>query len=364
MIYPRQTTAALLLALTLGAAAPVTARPLGYRKGLRVPVTGHPLKRDLRAITYAPDGRDPHKASYRGTASYVAGRLRAQGVQPLYNGRRGAVGYLQPFSFNTSRGKVVTSHNVVGVRRGAGPTAKGKPREAVLVMAHLDGLATKDKVDFAKSAKYRGANDNASGVAAVLYISQALARHERLTGRKLKRDVVFMCSSAEEQGCIGTEAFARFTKQLGNTKVVAAVNLDMVARGDKLYLHGGRTATEAKRNPVYRRAMGLRKKRSAAKLLPGHEREKAFHSSDNWVTACGGIPSVFLTTGSTKTIHTPKDTFKTLNSAMHRQAASHGLRLVHSLASTPRSPSRGRSFPLKLNKNFIGWGDKDLFPGK
>ena len=49
---------------------------------------------------------------------------------------------------------------------------------------------------------------------------------------------------------------------------------------------------------------------------------------------------------------------------MHQKAAGTALRLVHSLATSPRAPSRGRTFPLKLSKPFIGWGDKDLFPGK
>ena len=110
--------------------------------------------------------------------------------------------------------------------------------------------------------------------------------------------------------------------------------------------------------------MAQNKKRRSIKLRPGHEHEKAFKASDNWVTASGGIPSVFLTTGSTSTLHTPKDTFKSLDHGMHKQAARKALRMVHSLASSPRAPSRGRTFPLKLNKGFIGWGDKDLFPGK
>ncbi len=361
-MVPRAASA-LLIAATLCLSVQAGARPLGYRKGLAVPMRGSALTRDLRALTYAPDGRDPHKSSYRSTAAYVAGRLRAQGARPLLRGRRGATGYLQTFTFNTAKGAKVTTHNVVGIHRGAGPRKKGQPREAILVMGHLDGLAGKDKVDFARSAKYRGANDNASGVSAALHISRALARHQRMTGKKLKRDVVFMFSSAEEQGCIGAEAFAKFTKQFGDTKFVGAVNLDMVARGDKLFVHGGLTASAAKKNPVYRRAMKLSSGRKTIKLWPGHEKEKGFNASDNQVTAAGGIPSVFITTGSTDTLHTTRDTFKSLNHGMHRRASSAALRLVHDLASSPRAPSRGRTFPLKL-KGFIGWGDKDLFPGK
>ena len=355
-------TSAILLVCVFCVSNLAAARPLGYRKGLKVSMRGNPLVKDLRALTYAPDGRDPHKASYRGTAAYVAGRLRAQGVKPLKTGRRGATGYLQTFSFNTVGNKRVTSWNVVGVREGSAPK-KGKTREAILVMGHLDGLSTRDKRDFPKSRKYRGANDNASGVSAALYISQALARYERVTGKKLKRDVVFMFSSAEEQGCVGAEAFAKFTKQFGKTKFVGAVNLDMVATGDKLYMHGGLTASAAKRNPVYRRAMALNKRRGGIKLLAGHLKEKAFSASDNQVTHAGGIPSVFITTGSTPTLHTVKDTFKSCSPAMHKKAAQKALRVVHSLATAPRAPSRGRTFPLKL-KGFIGWGDKDLFPGK
>ena len=330
---------------------------------LGAPALGRPgihgikIRSDLARMTAHPTGRDPTSKGYGGIARWVASRLRSQGVRPAGGAGRGLGRYLQRFSwdqrFTAAR---ASSDNVVGVRRGDGST-----NEAVVVVAHLDGLSAAEKrwyEDPARGARrvpslagYQGANDNASAVASLLYISDALGRLERHRGRPLRRDVVFLVPSAEEEGLKGTEAFARFGRALGGKRVVGVVNFEMVGRGDpaQVRLFGGNDAVEAGANPLFRRAMGQRTRGNMARLVPGHQRDggqRWFTRSDHYVFAKGGIPSVMYL-GEPGDYHTPRDNLAGIDVKTNRAVARHALRLVAELANDPAShTTEGRALPL------------------
>lgn len=103
------------------------------------------------------------------------------------------------------------SENVIGVLPGTGP-------ESIVISAHLDHLGIGGPVD--GDTIYNGAMDNASGIASVLEIAQALA------GKKLKRSVVFLAVTAEEAGLLGSKYFAAHSEGAAK-KIVADINLDM-----------------------------------------------------------------------------------------------------------------------------------------
>jgi len=328
---------------------------------------GIKIERDLRALTAHPTGRDATRPGYNRIARWVAGRLQEQGVLPAGDGRRGLSRYLQRFSWDQrfTAGRA-SSDNVIGVRRGDGSTD-----EAVVVVGHLDGLSAAEKRWYetrhrpSSLAGYQGANDNASAVASLLYISDALGRLERLRGRPLKRDVIFLVPSAEEEGLKGTEAFARFARQFSGKRVVGVVNFEMVGRGDpaRIRLYGGESGLEAGNNPLYQRAVGLRTKGSMARLIPGHANdggERWFTRSDHYVFAKGGVPSVMYL-GETGDYHTPADNLAGLDTKTNRSVARHALRLVAELANDPRPhPGQGRSLPLPTTATgFSG----NVFPG-
>lgn len=119
--------------------------------------------------------------------------------------------------------------NVVGILRGRDPDLKS---EAVVLGAHLDHIGLQ-----AGQALYAGANDNASGCAAVLEIAEAFVH----AGQPPRRSVVFVLFAGEESGLIGSRFHAENPAyDLVNT--AAMLNFDCVACGDGVRVGGGESA--------------------------------------------------------------------------------------------------------------------------
>jgi len=125
-----------------------------------------------------------------------------------------------------------TGFNVVGRIPGAG--LAGTPelaREALVLSAHYDHLPPRSAPPSGQEEEdriFNGADDDASGCAAVLEIAGALG-----AGRKPARTVIFLLATAEEVGLLGTEAYLdRPVVPLDRT--VANVNLEMIGRPDPL----------------------------------------------------------------------------------------------------------------------------------
>lgn len=326
---------------------------------------------DYRTLTHAPHGRDSTHPSFQRIARWVAGRLQRRGLRPAGDGHgsKGLRRYLQRFSwdqrFTRAKG---SSSNVIGVLPGDGST-----NEAVLVIAHLDGLSAAQKRGIEQEARrngrqidmsrYQGANDNGSAVATALYISDALGRLQRRRGKPLRRDVVFLFPSAEEEGLKGTEAFARFSKQFGNKRFVAAVNFEMVGRGNprRVRLFGGENGLEASANPVFGLGMGLKTKGNMAQVIPGHHFDQGqgwFRRSDHFITSKAGIPSVMYL-GKEGDYHTPKDSLAQIDLKTTKAVARHALRLVSGLASDPGPISQGSTLPKNVSNHYEG----QVYPG-
>jgi hypothetical protein len=88
--------------------------------------------------------------------------------------------------------------NVIGIKAGA-----TRPQEYVLIGAHYDSISP------IACNQAPGANDNASGVAAVMEIARAFS------GVSTERSVLFVAFSGEEQGLIGSKYLARVLKNMG-----------------------------------------------------------------------------------------------------------------------------------------------------
>lgn len=129
--------------------------------------------------------------------------------------------------------------NVIAVLEGEGPHAN----ETVIVGAHYDHLGRGGFGSLAPWTKdiHNGADDNASGTAALLEIAHQLATREKKPARR----IVFMAFTGEERGLLGSAHYVKQPKfPLDNT--VAMVNLDMVGRlkDNKLIVYGTGTAKE------------------------------------------------------------------------------------------------------------------------
>jgi Zn-dependent M28 family amino/carboxypeptidase len=173
--------------------------------------------------------------------------------------------------------ETIQTHNVVGRLRGS-----GGGRESLLYLSHWDHLGLCDKEGPDRICN--GAVDNASGIAALLEIARALGR-----GKRPKRDILFLATTAEEMGLLGAEYFAsRPTVPLGS--VVAAINMDSLAitpRGEPVAVMGrGRATLDA----VIDRTIAESGRRSDR----DDEAAAFVQRQDGWALARAGVPAIMV----------------------------------------------------------------------
>ena len=134
------------------------------------------------------------------------------------------------------------TRNVIGVLPGASPTLRG---EVVVIGAHYDhlGMGGFGAMDPDSTGKvHNGADDNASGTAALLEIGRALAAR----GTKPARTIVLVAFSGEELGTLGSSFFVQHAVPQPIDSLYAMLNLDMVGRmrNARLLALGSATAKE------------------------------------------------------------------------------------------------------------------------
>lgn len=178
----------------------------------------------------------------------------------------------------------VHSANVVAKLAGSDSTLG---REAVILTAHYDHKGIGPAV--AGDSIYNGAEDNASGVAALLGAADALAR---LTARP-KRTLLFIATTAEESGLLGSQAYVA-APLVPLDRTAAALNIDVAnvrgATRDIAALGAERSSL----GDVFRAA--ARAESLTATGDPDPTRG-SFFRSDHFPFARSGVPSLSIETG-------------------------------------------------------------------
>jgi len=196
---------------------------------------------DIRFLTDDRlQGRMTGSAGADSAASYLARRFSQVGLQPAAGGwfQSFTVGRDAPAARNTQAAALV-GRNVVGILPGHDPVLRN---QTVILGAHYDhlghgGFGSLDPDS--TGLVHNGADDNASGAAALIQVAA------RLAASPPARTVVFIAFSGEELGLLGS---AYYVKQpiypLAGT--LAMVNLDMVGRlrNGRLIVYGARSAKE------------------------------------------------------------------------------------------------------------------------
>lgn len=113
-------------------------------------------------------------------------------------------------SYSSWSAESFSGQNVLGVKRGSTLS-----NEIVLITAHIDNMPD-------TGPRALGADDNASGCAGVILAAKAFESCDTL------RTIYFLCSSGEEQGLLGSAAFASAAFN-SDANIVAAYNMDMIA---------------------------------------------------------------------------------------------------------------------------------------
>lgn len=201
--------------------------------------------------------------------------------------------------------------NLVGVLPGADPALAG---EAVVIGAHLDHVGRQGP-----DLVFPGANDNASGAAAVLALAEALAQPPR----RPARTVVFVLFTGEEHGLNGARWHAAHpVAPLART--VAMLNLDCVACGDSLQLGNGHSVPN-----LWRLARDL----DAAGDRITVERTWAGGGADATPFHESGVPSLYLaTTRGYEQLHMSSDLPATLNGPLYERVVRLALRIAAAVA--------------------------------
>lgn len=191
--------------------------------------------------------------------------------------------------------------NVIGLLPGNDPLLKD---EYLIIGAHMDHVGA-----IGNKVLYPGANDNASGSAAVL----ELARMFSLQRDSIKRSVIFVLYACEEKGLVGAEYLAAHLP-VPKEQIVAVLNMDCIGYGDSIQIGNGKSCPQLWQ--IAKTQDNLFTKRMVERTWKGGGADLSAFSNK-------GIPGLyFVTTNSYDHLHLPSDTPETLNTELFTKVAT------------------------------------------
>jgi Zn-dependent M28 family amino/carboxypeptidase len=224
----------------------------------------------------------------------IAARFRAAGLPPL------GESYELPFRFShySIRGLLEKDRPFRTVYTDAASLAAATPDNGtriILVSAHYDHLGVR------RGQLFPGADDNASGVAALLETADWFAAHPP------RHRFVFVAFDAEELGLKGAEAFVE-DEPVELDDVALEVNFDMLARNDRNEIY----AAGVMRYPFLQPVLDQVRQHSRVKVLYGHDQPGG--ALDDWTAqsdqapfAAEGIPFLYFGVDDHADYHRPSD---------------------------------------------------------
>jgi hypothetical protein len=230
------------------------------------------------------------------------------------------VDYTQRLSLNRR-----TVRNVVGILRGADPR---KAEEAIVLGAHYDhvGLGGRFTTTPHRTGEvHNGADDNASGIAALIEIARTAAADRA----RLPRSLVFVAFAGEERGLLGSLHYTMMPA-VPLDETVAMINLDMIGRSRGKVEVGGLNSSAAFEDQVEAaaRTAGIDVRRGG----PGAGR------SDDSSFIDRRIPALHFFTGFHDDYHNPDDDWNRIDAEGTARVATLALELAARLAARQDRP--------------------------
>mgnify|MGYP001020307900 CR=1 FL=1 len=260
-------------------------------------------------------GREAGFHGSRVTSEYIVSLLQWMGVSPL------ADSYFQPFdAYRKERQKKgrlevhpdsiaklkqevhqkLTMRNVLGMIPGK------NTKEYVIVGAHFDHLGIDPVLD--GDQIYNGADDNASGVSAVLQIARAFLA----SGQQPERNVIFAFWDGEEKGLLGSKYFVQTCPFLSQIK--GYLNFDMIGRNNKPQQPKQVVYFYTAAHPGFGDWLKEDIRKYGLQLEPDYRAwENPIGGSDNGSFAKVGIPIIWYHTDGHPDYHRPSDHADRLN---------------------------------------------------
>jgi Zn-dependent M28 family amino/carboxypeptidase len=282
------------------------------------------LLHDVKALSAdSMQGRKSCTAGSQKARQYILAAFKKNNLQAF------AGDFRQFFSYSYRGERCDTAANLIGYLPGASPNA-------IVLSAHYDHLG------ILNGEIFPGADDNASGVAALLAAMEYFSRN------RPRHTLIFAVFDAEESALQGAKAFVK-NMPVDKKNVILNVNLDMVSRNDKNELY----AAGCGHYPFLKPYLEKIAKTSAVKLLFGHD---SGNSTDNWTTASdhapfhwAGIPFVYFGVEDHQDYHQPTDVFARIQPKFFVNAVSTIVDAVIALdanlaaikTKTPNRPASG-----------------------
>lgn len=180
------------------------------------------------------EGRDAGMRGGQLAEKYIVSMLRDWGIQPYYS-----TGYLQPFDVamvtkpqrghwevhpdSIAKVKATGAYRLRHLNNVLAMIPGKRTDEFVIIGAHYDHEGFSE--DIQPDGIYNGADDNASGVSAVMQIAKAFME----SGQQPERTVIFAFWDGEEKGLLGSRHFVANWSE--PSKIKGYMNFDMVGRG-------------------------------------------------------------------------------------------------------------------------------------
>jgi Zn-dependent M28 family amino/carboxypeptidase len=255
----------------------------------------------------ALEGRETGTPGNEAARGFILKRFEEIGLEPFTGGRFEHAFTVMPRPERScgaepeQRTGVNLIAHIPGETPGEGPM--------MVLTAHYDHLGT------CEGEIFNGADDNASGTAALLGIAAYLRRHPP------RHDVVIAALDAEEMGLVGARNLVRMA-ELDLARVALNMNFDMVGRSEADELYAAGTYHSPQLVPLVERVAA----RAPVTLLMGHDRPE--DGTDDWTSQsdhaafhAAGIPFLYFGVEDHPGYHQPTDTFDALTHDFFVRAA-------------------------------------------
>jgi len=284
-------------------------------------VDSRQLLDDLKVLSSdAMQGRLPGTAGGDKARAFVIERFKTSGIAPF------GTSYEQEFSFAV-RGSSTAARgvNVVGHIDG-----KRQPRRYIVISAHYDHLGVRN------GQVFNGADDNASGTAALFAIAKYFKAHQPANS------LIFAAFDAEESGLRGSQAFVN-QPPVDAQLLFLDLNADMIGRApdDKLFVVG--TALQ----PFLRPHIEAVAAKAPVKLLMGHEdpkqRDDWTRDSDHYSFIQAKIPALYFGVEDFQQHHKATDDYETITYGFYVRAVETLIRITEQFDANLEAVEKARS---------------------
>lgn len=260
-------------------------------------------------------GREAGFHGSRVTSEYIVSLLQWMGVSPLadsyfqlfdaYRKERQKKGRLEVHPDSIAKLKQEV-HQKLSMRNVLGMIPGKNTKEYVIVGAHFDHLGIDPALD--GDQIYNGADDNASGVSAVLQIARAFLA----SGQQPERNVIFAFWDGEEKGLLGSKYFVQTCPFLSQIK--GYLNFDMIGRNNKPQQPKHVVYFYTAAHPAFGDWLKEDIKKHGLQLEPDYRAwDHPIGGSDNGSFAKVNIPIIWYHTDGHPDYHQPSDHADRLN---------------------------------------------------